>query len=100
MNSMQICNNTLQCVNLIGSFMCQCPAGSELNSLGVCVVIQTPTTTTVAPMSSTVVAMTTTPTPVIPSPTPPVAAVRNEVVVVVTTVTELTVSRNTHVQNH
>ena len=90
MNSMLICNATLQCMNLIGSFVCQCPAGSELNSQGVCIAIMEPTTTTVTPMSSTV--SSSMPTPVMTSPAPPPGSDRNEVLVILTSHTAETVS--------
>ena len=96
---MAVCNNTQECVNQIGGFLCRCPAGSELNQQGLCIAIPLPVSTTAVLPSSTAVMMITTTTsiPVVTSttstvtvtPTPPAAS---EVIITLSGYTEQTVS--------
>ena len=116
MSSRQLCNQTQVCVNRPGSFVCQCPPGTELNTQGTCQVptpppstttalpttIAPPTITTTITTTSTMATSTSQPVVLTTSPlfsvTPsvPAGADRNEVIV---TLDGLTVALVRHHSN-
>ena len=98
MKGQQLCNQTQVCVNQLGSFMCQCPPGTELNAQGTCQVPTPllpstptpPTTTATTTLNSTsqFVVMTTT-SILSATPSVPAGADHNQVIV---TLGQLTVA--------